>query len=83
MNFNSRIAKIGKGKFVNGVLEGREICLYLNNGGMRKKILTDDENGFNIRPAELVSGCTEIIKLSGDIFIKRTQSNIKVENSEN
>ena len=83
MNFNSRIAKVGKGKFVNGYQnKSGEISLYMYNGGLTKKILTDTNGVFDLDSTSFKSGFTEIIKLKDDVFVKRVQQNIKVESSE-
>ncbi len=83
MNFNSRIAKIGKGKFVNAYKGSNdEIVIYLNNRGLVKKRLTDDENGFNLYPEEYASSSSEIIKLADDVYVERIQSSVKVKTSD-
>lgn len=83
MNFNTRVAKIGKGKYINGYRnEGGEICLYLNNKGITKKHLFDTDNGYKLETKELTSECSEIIKLSENLFVKRSHSQIKVVSSD-
>lgn len=81
MNFSSSIAKIGKGKFINGYKTDEGICLFLSNGGLEKKMLKEGIDGFILEEIPLINNSSEILQISSDIYVERSQSSVRIKSS--
>ena len=83
MNFNSRVAKLGKGKFVNGYARsGEAIEIYLNNRGLTKKLLVDSDGVFELQLTDFANGNSEIIKLANNLYVQRVFGNVLIKETE-
>ncbi len=83
MQFNRKLAKIGKGKFASGYVESDgNIIIYLNSGGIQKKLLSQNDDVINLTNKEIISGKSEIIKVSESVFVQRILQKVAIRSSD-
>ena len=79
MVFSKKIAKIGRGKFVNGYKrEGGEIVFYLNSNGLAKRGLSDDGGSYKLKAYDFENINSEILPLEENLYVCRMLGTIKV-----
>ena len=82
MNFEKRLAKIGKGYNVNLYLKNDEnIQIFLHNNSCIEKQLNIAGERYNLETTSNVFPYDEVLKLSDKIMIVKRDNNIMVVNN--
>ena len=81
MIFEKRLAKIGKGFNVNLYQkEDENLIIFLYNKSMQEKCLKINNERYELLSSDSILVGQEIIKLTDELLLSRTQNNIRLVN---
>jgi len=79
MEFENRVAKIGKGFNINLYVNNlNEISIFYYNNYCKEKSLNINNERFELKEKDTNFSCEEIIKLDDDLIIYKQNGNIGV-----